>query len=103
MEERTEDGSPNLIITFPNGAQDSTVLSKFYSNEEERLARIEHCNHIGYLANDQDTPIAVTGCPGQDDLEMTILSEHFLDSPMFKWKLDGSVDKIESPFAVSFK
>ena len=101
LEERSEDGSPNLMITFPNGQQDFTILRKFYSNEEDRMAGLEHCNHIGHLAGDPESQIAVTGCPGKDDLEMTILSKNMFGSPMVKWNLDGSIERIESPFAVS--
>jgi hypothetical protein len=98
LEERSEDGSPSLIITFPNGHQDYTMLSKFYSNDEDRLARLEHCNHIGHLANDPESTIAFTGCPGIDALEMTIMSKHLFGSPMIKWNLDGTVERIENPF-----
>lgn len=102
MDERSDDGSPNIMIIFPNGHQDRTILNKFYSNEEERLARKEHCNHIGHLANDPDSNIAMTGCPGQENVGITILSDHLDGFPMFEWHLNGTIERLENPFTVSF-
>ena len=57
---------------------------------------LENCNYIGHLVNETEACVAMTGCPGQDDLQFTILSLS-LDSPMYVWKKDGSVEVIEKP------
>lgn len=101
LEERSADGSPTVMITFPSGHQDVTVLSKFYSNEDERLARKEHCNHVGHLANDPESEIAMTGCPGEEDIGITLLSDHLEGFPLFKWHLNGTLERLENPFQAS--
>ena len=57
---------------------------------------LENCNYIGHLVNETEACVAMTGCPGQDDLQFTILSMS-LDSPTYVWKKDGSVEVIEIP------
>ena len=94
------DGSPNIDVTFPDGNQDSLVLSQYYSSEEDRMARKELCNYLGHLTNDPTACVAVSGCSGSDDLYFTILSKHDSKSGMFKLSIDGIVEKIESPFKV---
>merc|ERR1719384_1043838 len=94
---RSFDGIPSVSITFPDGYTDTLVLSRYYSNENDRLARTEKCHFFGHLEGEPEACIALTGCPGSDDLEFTIISEHSTDA-MFKWKKDGKVELIESPF-----
>ena len=94
-QERSLDGSPSVSITFPDGYTDTMVLSRYYSNENDRLARTENCNFFGHLEGEPDACIALTGCPGSDDLEFTIMSEHSSDTK-FKWNKNGEVQVIES-------
>ena len=96
-QDRSLDGSPSVSIAFPDGYTDTMVLSRYYSNENDRLARTENCHFFGHLEGEPEACIALTGCPGSDDLEFTIMSEHSTDA-MFKWKKDGKVELIESPF-----
>merc|ERR1711953_351600 len=96
-QDRSLDGSPSVSITFPDGYTDTMVLSRYYSNKNDRLARTENCHFFGHLEGEPEACIALTGCPGSDDLEFTIMSEHSTDA-MFKWKKDGKVELIESPF-----
>merc|ERR1711884_1018284 len=96
-QDRSLDGSPSVSITFPDGFTDTMVLSRYYSNENDRLARTENCHFFGHLEGEPEACIALTGCPGSDDLELTIMSEHSTN-PTFKWKKDGEVELIESPF-----
>lgn len=102
LADRSEDGSPGLSVTFPNGVQDRMVLSKFYSSDEDKLERLDLCHFLGFLADEPEAAVAMTGCPGQDDLEFTIMSKHLGESPMFKWNRDDSVELIENPFKNSF-
>lgn len=92
--ENSEDGSPNFKITFPSGHQDITVLSKFYSNEEDKLARKEHCNYVGHLAESPDSLIAMTGCFGQEKVAITLLSKHVVGSPMFDLYPNGTIQQV---------
>ena len=98
--ERSLDGSPSLSITFPDGYTDTLILNKYYSNAEDELVRMaekEHCNFFGKLAK-EDVCVAMTGCPGQDDLEFTIFSSHAKTGGLYRWNKDGNVQVIESQF-----
>ena len=96
-QDRALDGSPSVSITFPDGYTDTMALSRYYSNANDRLARVEKCHFFGHLEGEPEACIALTGCPGSDDLEFTIMSEHSPDT-MFKWTKNGEVQVIESPF-----
>ena len=52
---------------------------------------------FGHLEGEPEACVALTGCPGSDDLEFTILSEHSPDT-MFKWFKNGAVEAIKNPF-----
>ena len=98
--ERSLDGSPSLTITFPDGYTDTLILNKYYSNAEDELVRMaekEHCNFLGKLVK-EDVCVAMTGCPGQDDLEFTILSSHAKNGGLYRWSKDGNVQVIESQY-----
>lgn len=79
-----------------------TVLAKYYSNLEDELARKEHCNHFGHLANDPESSIAMTGCPGREKVAITLLSKHLQGSPLIDWHLNGTIERVEIPIFVSF-
>ena len=36
-EERTLDGAPSVVVTFPDGYTDTIRLSRHYANDEDRL------------------------------------------------------------------
>ena len=84
-QERSGDGNPSVSITFPDGFQDNLVLNK-----------LGQCNWAGHLQNEQDACVAMTGCPGQDDLDLTILSEHLRESNLLRWYKNGDVEYIET-------
>ena len=39
--------------------------------------------------------VAMTGCIGKEDVELTIFSTHATNSPMFKWTKEGKVEVVE--------
>ena len=53
---------------------------------------VEECRYFGHLENEPDACVVMTGCPGLEDLEFTILSKNVQDSPAFVWTVDGSVE-----------
>ena len=92
IEERSDNGSPSVMITFPNGLDDKLILNKYYLNEEQEQLGAEHCNFVGHLENDLDACVALTGCPGLDEfVELTIMSDH-LTASSFKWRKNGQVE-----------
>ena len=94
-QDRSLDGSPSVSIAFPDGYTDTLILSRYYSNENDRLAQTEKCHFFGHLEGEPEACIALTGCPESDDLEFTIMSEHSSDT-MFKWNKNGDIQLIES-------
>lgn len=95
--DRIANEAPRVAIEFPNGVQDTLVLSRYYPNEEQRLARTDKCHFVGHLAREHEACVALTGCPGDEDVDLTILSKHNTVSAQFRWNRDGSVNIIEDP------
>ena len=94
-------------MTFGNGHNDTLVLD-IYSGPEEEDERMtglsDSCAYIGHLAGDRDACVAMTGCPGSEDVEFTVLSPHTLGtSHMFRWKKDGSVEIVDRPAEDGFE
>ena len=87
---------PSVVIAFPDGYTDTLVLNHYYSDEDN----VEGCHFLGHLANDREACVAMTGCVGQEDVELTILSEHNSDSGLYKWNRDGTVDILDHPLRV---
>ena len=52
---------------------------------------VEQCVYFGHLANEPTACVAMTGCPGSEDVEFTILSTHNEISHTFKWSKEGDV------------
>ena len=92
--DRSDNGAPIIAVTFPNGHSDTLHLSHFDAD-------VRDCRFNGHLLSDPEACLAVTGCPGQEDVELTILSEHAPGSRMYKWNKDGSVENLDSPVTVS--
>merc|ERR1711935_1325928 len=98
VEERNANGVPSVAVTFPDGHSDVLLLDKFYANEEDRMIKghqgipnVEQCVYFGHLANEPEACVAMTGCPGSEDVEFTILSTHNEVSHTFKWSKEGDV------------
>ena len=98
--ERSLNGVPTVSVTFPNGHEDTLILDRHYSFEEDRIGQVEACNYIGHLEKDPEACVAMTGCVGSEDVEFTILSDHATESPMFKWTKEDTVEVIEHPYLV---
>merc|ERR1711997_823974 len=96
VEERSSNGAPSIVVTFSDGYQDVLVLSKFYTNKQNRIASKERCHYIGHLANELTACVAMTGCVGSQDVQFTILSKHAPNSSTFKWTKDGNVELIKN-------
>ena len=96
-------GVPIVTVTFPNGHEDTLILDRHYSLEEDRIKQVEACNYIGHLEKDTDACVAMTGCIGLEDVEFTIMSEHATESPMFKWTKEDNVEIIKHPYLVKNK
>jgi len=74
----SSNGIPGIDITMPDGSEDSLHLK--HAIDEST------CAFRGHLRNDPQACVAVTGCPGQDPLEITIAGK---TGGLFKLGLDG--------------
>ena len=88
-----------MAVTFPNGHRDTLLLTRFHPTGVEE--RTESCRYIGKLANDPNACVAMTGCPGQQDVELTLMSSHAEGNSLLKWNRDGSVEIVPNPFEVN--
>lgn len=95
LEDKSSDGAPRIQIEFPDKYKDTLVLEKFYGNEEDRKANINWCHYIGRLENEPESGVAMTGCIGNEDVELTILSTHSRACQMFRWTTEGKVEMIK--------
>ena len=96
-----DNGTPSVAITFPDGYTDTLVLNHYYYSDEEDINVQAGCHFLGHLANDHDACVAMTGCIGQEDVELTIMSEHASDSGLYKWNKDGTIEIINHPLTVT--
>ena len=99
-QERSLDGSPSVSITFPDGYTDNLVLSKYSITGKKEDYKEHLCHYVGHLEKERSACVAMTGCVGSEDIDLTILSNHAEKSSMFQWTKDGHVKIIESPFKV---
>lgn len=98
VSERTANGAPEMRVSFPNGLSDRLVLQKYSSAPEDEEEDKDACNFLGHLEQEKSACVAVTGCPGKDKLEITMLSRHNTAGSMFAMNTDGSTTLIENPF-----
>ena len=61
----------------------------------------DDCTYLGYLENEIDACVAMTGCIGLEDVEFTILSKRTKYSHMYRWTKEGHVILIQSAFKVN--
>ena len=100
INERFMEEVPTILIAFPDGSTDTLVLERYYSNEDDHKAGFNRCNFIGHLERETDACIGMTGCPESEDVEFTIMSSKLNGSSMYKWKKDGTVERIIHPYRV---
>ena len=80
IEERSEDGSADIALRFPNGYSDTLTLRRIFDNEEDELAGADYHYYKGELAGDPRACVTATGRLGSEDMEFSILSENLDDS-----------------------
>ena len=90
-QDRDSNGNPSISIAFPDGYTDNMILSK---SDDEDLEENE-CIFMGHLEKETSACIAMTGCPGLEDVEFTIFSKHAGKSGVMKWSKDGSVELMD--------
>ena len=88
---RDSEGFPSISIAFPDGYNDNMIFNKL---DDEELEANE-CIFMGHLEKETSACIALTGCPGIDDVELTIFSKHAERSGVMKWNKDGSVELMD--------
>ena len=64
------------------------------------MARMPSCNFFGHLLNDKTACVSVTGCAGQDNMELTINSVNSGPSNMYILHKNGDLEMVESAFKV---
>ena len=101
LEKKNSNGAPSIGITFSDGHKDALLLYKFYSNEEERKVGVERCHYNGHLEKEAEACVAMTGCVGIEDVELTIFSSH-TESNIFTWTKDGKVEVIDDSSEVNY-
>merc|ERR1712021_66323 len=95
-EERSIGGAPKINVRFQNGVSDKLILSISERDRDLTLRTgVEECRFFGHLENEPEACAVVTGCPGLEDLEFTILSKNVQESPAFLWTQEGSVEIID--------
>ena len=51
------------------------ILDTISFGDEDRIEGEEICDYFGHLASDLTSCVAVTGCVGAEDLDITIMGE----------------------------
>ena len=88
VEERSNNDSPLVKITFADGSSDNLVLNK-YENMEGHF--------IGHLENEPDACVAMVNYP--EHAEVTIMSDRVVGSTMYKWHNNGDVELVPEVFS----
>ena len=95
LDERSLDSSPSIKVTFPDGYIDRLVLRKNHFNNGDKMEVDDGCNYVGHLAIEKDACVAMTGCLGSDDIELTIMSSHSAGSTAFVWTKEGEIHTVD--------
>ena len=86
-----------VSVSFPDGHFDILAMKPFVHSVQTVS---QDCHFSGHLTNEPNACVAMTGCIGSEDVELTILSENDSLSGMYIWKMDDSVVELESPWKV---
>jgi len=74
---------PLLKITFPDGSEDTAVLKRFNPipvGPNEREEDVDPCIFDGYLRQEDDSYVTVTGCPLTGNFDVQFRSTRIADS-----------------------
>merc|ERR1719394_413026 len=74
--DRSTNGLPSIRVTFPNGQTDTLVLHQFTDDGIDE-------DTIFQSRSEPEACLAVTGCSGLEDVDLSILSEHAPGTGMF--------------------
>ena len=85
---REDPESPVVAVNFPNGHSDVMILTPL---DEGDGVPIPQCSFVGHLAKEPEHCVAITGCLGSEDVELSFMSRHAPGSGMYMWKKDGTV------------
>jgi hypothetical protein len=96
---------PFLNVTFANGVTDTLILSRYDPGDDAFLELegvnaedLNHCLFIGHLAHESDSSAAVTGCPHDDEFEVTLFSKNSPEQGLFSVTQGGSrVKALKNP------
>ena len=80
VQARSDEGSAEIALIFPNGYTDTLSLERAYDNEEDELNGANYYYYKGKLAGDPNACVTATGRVGSEAVEFTILSDHLEDS-----------------------
>ena len=98
-EERSLEGTPTIDVVFDDGFEDTLILDTMYFAGEDRIEGEEICDYFGHLASDLTACVAVTGCVGAEDLDITIMGER---GGLFQMcGQTGAVKRIEPSLVIS--
>ena len=64
---------PSMKVTFPDGTEDYAVLQRYNPiprGSDEREEDIDQCIFDGYLLNETDVYVVMTGCPNSNSFEV---------------------------------
>ena len=90
-----ETGAPVVDVTFPDGFRDTLMLSYHYSHVDDRsVPKESHCTFFGTMKSEKTACVAMTGCVGSEDVELTLNSKRAGKSNMFLWKRNGNVQLV---------
>ena len=94
-QERSFDGTPSISITFPDGHNDNLILSKYSITGKPEDYREHLCHYVGHLEKETSACVAMTGCPGLNDVTFTIMSKHTNEAKSYIWTKDGNVEIVK--------
>ena len=80
IEERSDEGSADIALRFPNGYSDTLTLRRIFDNEEDEMAGADYHYYRGELAGDPEACVTATGRLGSEAMDFSIASD----------RLDGS-------------
>ena len=83
------------LSTFETWHLVAEIYLKNTFNDGDRIEIDDGCNYVGHLAIEKDACVAMTGCFGSDDIELTIMSSHAVGSTGFLWTKEGVIHAVD--------